>query len=62
MGEGRSPHHQERVQAAQLQVGLEAGQLVEALEEVAHDRVLQVALSPVLVVQDATFLTVDKPR
>ena len=52
VGEGGAPHHQEGVEAAQLQVGLKAGQPVEALEEVAHDGVLQVALSPVLVVQD----------
>ena len=52
VGEGGAAHHQEGVEAAQLQVGLKAGQPVEALEKVAHHGVLQVALSPVLVVQD----------
>ena len=64
VGEGGAPHHQEGVEAAQLQVGLKAGQPVEALEEVAHDGVLQVALSPVLVVQDPNRDTfeLDKVR
>ena len=64
MGEGGAPHHQEGVEATQLQVGLKAGQPVEALEEVTHDGVLQVALSPVLVVQDPNRDTfeLDKVR
>ena len=53
---------EERVEAGQLQVAGESLEIGEALEEVAHDTILKVSLTSVLIVQNAHTDSLQLPE